>query len=171
MQWMRTNITAGETVMDYGTGSGILAIGALKLGAASADGTDIDPLAVDSSSYNATLNSSDDKFFCTLCDKDGGIVNEKVALRMDNAYYDVMVRLGSLVHICTYHCGMYKFLKHEYVSVARYPWHLGTCYMNMILRRHVRVPHIWLRASLRDGSSWAPFAVLCSGSLCNTAMW
>jgi len=91
MQWMRANITAGETVMDYGTGSGILAIGALKLGAASADGTDIDPLAVDSSSYNATLNGSDDKFFCTLCDKDGGIVNEKVALRMDNAYYDVMI--------------------------------------------------------------------------------
>jgi len=91
MQWMRSNIKAGETVMDYGTGSGILAIGALKLGAKSADGTDIDALAVESSMTNASLNGVADKFFCSECDKDGGIENEKVGLRMDNAYYDVMI--------------------------------------------------------------------------------
>jgi len=39
MQWMQRSLTGGELVMDYGAGSGILAIGALKLGAAQADGT------------------------------------------------------------------------------------------------------------------------------------
>eukprot|EP00959_Pyramimonas_sp_CCMP1952_P373312 7817875-Pyramimonas_sp.AAC.1 len=31
------------------------------------------------------------QFFCSECDKKGGIENEKIGLRMDNAYYDVMI--------------------------------------------------------------------------------
>jgi ribosomal protein L11 methyltransferase len=46
----------GEPVIDIGCGSGILAIGALKLGASYALGVDIDPEAVDSSRQNALLN-------------------------------------------------------------------------------------------------------------------
>eukprot|EP00879_Flechtneria_rotunda_P033157 GHRR01036694.1.p1 GENE.GHRR01036694.1~~GHRR01036694.1.p1 ORF type:complete len:182 (+),score=51.90 GHRR01036694.1:303-848(+) len=46
----------GSTVMDYGTGSGILAIAALLLGAESAVGTDTDPLAVRAAEANAALN-------------------------------------------------------------------------------------------------------------------
>ncbi len=43
-------------VLDYGCGSGILAIAALKLGAASATGVDIDPLALEAARYNARRN-------------------------------------------------------------------------------------------------------------------
>ncbi len=43
-------------VLDIGCGSGILAVAALKLGAAHALGVDIDPLAMDASSQNAALN-------------------------------------------------------------------------------------------------------------------
>ena len=46
----------GERVLDIGTGSGILAIAALKLGAACAEGVDIDPVAVRTACENATLN-------------------------------------------------------------------------------------------------------------------
>ncbi|XP_076944463.1 uncharacterized protein LOC143615127 [Bidens hawaiensis] len=49
-------IKGGETVLDYGTGSGILAIAALKFGAASAVGFDIDPQAITASRHNAALN-------------------------------------------------------------------------------------------------------------------
>jgi ribosomal protein L11 methyltransferase len=43
-------------VLDIGCGSGILAVAALKLGAAHALGVDIDPLAMEASSQNAALN-------------------------------------------------------------------------------------------------------------------
>ena len=52
----------GERVLDIGTGSGILAIAALKLGAASAEGVDIDPVAVRTACENAALNGVADRF-------------------------------------------------------------------------------------------------------------
>ena len=51
----------GERVLDIGTGSGILAIAALKLGAAQAEGVDIDPVAVRTAGENAALNGVADR--------------------------------------------------------------------------------------------------------------
>lgn len=56
MQWLEQNVRAGETVLDYGCGSGILAIVAKKLGAGDTVGIDIDPNAVEASRYNAERN-------------------------------------------------------------------------------------------------------------------
>lgn len=56
MQWLEQNVKAGETVLDYGCGSGILAIVARKLGAGPTVGIDIDPNAVEASRYNAERN-------------------------------------------------------------------------------------------------------------------
>lgn len=56
LEWLDGIDLAGKTVLDYGCGSGILAIAALKLGAASATGMDIDPQAVIASRQNAADN-------------------------------------------------------------------------------------------------------------------
>lgn len=50
-------IKGGESFLDYGTGSGILAIAALKFGADFAVGIDIDPQAITAARHNATLNN------------------------------------------------------------------------------------------------------------------
>ena len=55
-------VAGGERVLDIGTGSGILAIAALKLGAAAAEGVDIDPVAVRTACENAALNGVADRF-------------------------------------------------------------------------------------------------------------
>ncbi len=55
-------VKEGDVVLDAGTGTGILAIASLKLGARSALGFDIDTLAVESAAENATLNAVGDRF-------------------------------------------------------------------------------------------------------------
>lgn len=63
LQWLDCNLHGGETVLDYGCGSGILAIAALKLGAHSATGVDIDPQAIIASHANAEQNHVNAQFF------------------------------------------------------------------------------------------------------------
>ncbi len=56
LRWLDANLQGGESVLDYGCGSGILAIAALKLGAARAVGVDVDSQAVIASRDNAIAN-------------------------------------------------------------------------------------------------------------------
>jgi ribosomal protein L11 methyltransferase len=56
LAWLDGQDVAGQAVIDYGCGSGILAVAALKLGAASAWGVDIDPQAITASADNALKN-------------------------------------------------------------------------------------------------------------------
>ncbi len=58
LRWIAGHVSAVATgrVLDYGCGSGILAIGAAKFGASDVDAVDIDPAAVDSSLQNARAN-------------------------------------------------------------------------------------------------------------------
>lgn len=57
LRWLDAHLQGGETLLDYGCGSGILAIAAAKLGAAQVDGVDIDAQAVAASRDNAELNN------------------------------------------------------------------------------------------------------------------
>jgi ribosomal protein L11 methyltransferase len=56
LRWLARELRAGETVLDYGCGSGILAIAACRLGAARVVGTDVDPQALVASRANAMRN-------------------------------------------------------------------------------------------------------------------
>lgn len=66
MQWLAKQQTNGKRVIDFGCGSGILAIAALKLGAVSALGVDIDPQALQASSSNAEVNNVSEKLELVL---------------------------------------------------------------------------------------------------------
>ena len=56
LELLEKTIKKGDRVLDIGTGSGILGIAALKLGAESVTAVDIDPLAVKIAKENAALN-------------------------------------------------------------------------------------------------------------------
>lgn len=61
LEWLDGLDLQGKTVIDFGCGSGILAIAALKLGAKSAVGIDIDPQAILASRNNAEQNGVSDR--------------------------------------------------------------------------------------------------------------
>ena len=56
LEWLERNVAPGVTLLDYGCGSGILAIAAAKLGAQEVLGVDIDPQAVIAAEHNAERN-------------------------------------------------------------------------------------------------------------------
>ena len=57
LEWLEREVRGGERLLDYGCGSGILAIAAMKLGAGEAFGVDIDAAAVEAARANARLNA------------------------------------------------------------------------------------------------------------------
>lgn len=59
LEWLAENVNAGQNVLDYGCGSGILAIAAKMLGAEQVVGVDIDVQAVDTTHANALNNHVD----------------------------------------------------------------------------------------------------------------
>jgi ribosomal protein L11 methyltransferase len=61
LEWLDSLELAGKRVIDFGCGSGILAIAALKLGAAAAVGVDNDPQALTASADNAERNDVGDR--------------------------------------------------------------------------------------------------------------
>lgn len=67
LQWLEGNLRPSEKplVIDYGCGSGILAIAAMKLGAAKAIGVDIDRQAVEAARFNAQQNAVTIEFSTT----------------------------------------------------------------------------------------------------------
>lgn len=69
LEWLDGLDLNGKTVIDFGCGSGILAIAALKLGAKEAIGIDIDPQAIQASRDNAERNGVSDRLTLYLSDK------------------------------------------------------------------------------------------------------
>lgn len=66
LQWLERNVTSGARVIDYGCGSGILALAAVKLGAHHAYCFDIDPQALIATHDNASANGIAEQI--TVCD-------------------------------------------------------------------------------------------------------
>lgn len=89
-------VTPETRILDVGTGSGILSVGGVLLGAPSALGVDIDPVAVKVANENAEINEVTDKteFVCgDLTDK----VHGKFEIVTANIVADVIIRLLSTV--------------------------------------------------------------------------
>ena len=86
-------IQNGDTVLDVGCGSGILSIAAMLLGAKSAVGVDIDPLAVKTAKENAEKNGLKEPEYTTIC----GDLDDKVSDCYDvviaNIVADIIIRL------------------------------------------------------------------------------
>lgn len=91
LEWLDRNRPLNKRTVDYGCGSGILAIASLKLGAKHAWGTDIDPRALTSSADNAKRNSVADRY--TVCTTDTLHECLNADLVMANILANVLIEL------------------------------------------------------------------------------
>lgn len=91
LKLMEENISEGDSVIDVGTGSGILMIAADRLGASEIYGTDIDELAVESAKENLELNNiSEDKAKVYKGDLISVVENKKFDVVVANILADVL---------------------------------------------------------------------------------
>ena len=85
-------VTSGTTVLDIGTGSGVLGISAVKLGAKKSVMTDIDQVAVLSAKHNAEINEVAEKCEVWRSDLLNG-VSDVADLAVANITAEILVRL------------------------------------------------------------------------------
>jgi ribosomal protein L11 methyltransferase len=86
---LQKHLKPGDSILDVGTGSGILSIAALKLGAAHAIGTDLDEAAVNASKENMAENGISEKDFELIL---GNIIDdESVKASVGDETCDIVV--------------------------------------------------------------------------------
>ena len=88
MRELERAIQGGEQVLDLGSGSGILSITALLLGASHATGVDIDPKAEDIARQNAAINQIFADRFTALT---GDVIGDTAMMEKLEAHYDVVL--------------------------------------------------------------------------------
>lgn len=84
LEWLDAQVLTGKSVIDYGCGSGILAIAALLLGAERAIGYDNDPQALVASFDNAEQNGVADRLQMALVETDGESLGEQATVVLAN---------------------------------------------------------------------------------------
>ncbi len=90
-------VKTGDTVLDIGCGSGILAISSLLLGAESAFGVDIDPLAVKTAVENGKMNNFDEPKLTFVCGDLADKVTEKYSVVVANIVADIIILFSTQV--------------------------------------------------------------------------
>jgi len=95
LEWLADTLQGGETVLDYGCGSGVLAIGAARLGAGRVVGVDIDPEAVLTARANALANGVVEALFflpdgSAVLDADAEPPGEQGSVLLDTRF-DVVI--------------------------------------------------------------------------------
>lgn len=95
LSWLAEQNLTGKTVIDYGCGSGILAIAALKLGAKEAWGVDNDPLALPVAMENAEKNGVSDHLHTAL--PEDFPANRQADLVLANILAEPLQQLASMI--------------------------------------------------------------------------
>ncbi|MGB5441444.1 MAG: 50S ribosomal protein L11 methyltransferase [Gammaproteobacteria bacterium] len=94
LEWLDAHAPEGKRVIDYGCGSGILAIAACKLGADRVCALDIDPQALQATRDNASRNAVED---CLEVRLSGELATDPVDLVMANILANPLIELAGLL--------------------------------------------------------------------------
>ncbi|MCR4681896.1 MAG: 50S ribosomal protein L11 methyltransferase [Clostridiales bacterium] len=93
IRMLEDSVRPGDSVLDVGTGSGILGIVAMKLGAGSCNAYDIDPVAAEVARENFSVNGFTDNVECGVADLLRGVKKQKYDVICANIVADIILRL------------------------------------------------------------------------------
>jgi ribosomal protein L11 methyltransferase len=119
LRYLEKELKGGERVLDYGCGSGILAIAAARLGAAHVAATDNDPLAVETTRVNAQANGV--RVFAALPDQ---LPQADYDVAVSNILAQPLIELAPRLGPCAARIALTGILASQADEVARAyaPW-------------------------------------------------
>ncbi len=110
IEWLQQVVTPADRVLDLGTGSGILAMVALRLGAAAVVGEDFDPVAIDCARDYAQVNGFDARLTWLLGDAQARTADDRFEPTLVLANLDRQTLLGAAETLCGYASGGARLL-------------------------------------------------------------
>ena len=94
--WLETNLIVGKSLLDYGSGSGILSIAGKKLGAGYTTGIEIDPKAIDNAKKNVLLNNLEIQYHDSDEQLLGQVFDNVIANILSDTLIDITPKLKLL---------------------------------------------------------------------------
>ena len=110
IEWLQQAVRPDDRVLDVGTGSGILAMVALRLGATEALGVDFDAVAVDCAREYAQINGFDRRLTLTVGHAQSGQSHDTFDPTLVLANLDRQTLLASADSLCGYAAGGARLL-------------------------------------------------------------
>ncbi len=127
LEYLSNSTLSGKTVIDYGCGSGILAIAALALGADKAIGIDVDPKSIEASIKNAEINHVESRFcvdFPDLIDTVPGdlVIANILADTLITLYEEILLltKPGTILLLCGILAHQEQRVRRHYASEFRF---------------------------------------------------
>ncbi|MBS0170323.1 MAG: 50S ribosomal protein L11 methyltransferase [Nitrospira sp.] len=110
IEWLQHCVMPTDRVLDVGTGSGILAMVALRLGADAAVGEDCDPVAIDCAREYAQTNGFDGRLMLVVRDAQGAQALDRIPPTLVLANLDRQTLLLAADSLCGYASGGARLL-------------------------------------------------------------
>lgn len=120
IEWLQQVVQPGDRVLDVGTGSGVLAMVALRLGAMEALGVDFDAVAVDCAREYAQINGFDRRLTLAVGHAQSGQPHDRFDPTLVLANLDRQTLLASADSLCGYAAGGARLLLSGLLLEQRY---------------------------------------------------
>ena len=159
IEWLQQVVQPGDRVLDVGTGSGVLAMVALRLGAKEALGVDFDAVAVDCAREYAQINGFDRRLTLAVGHAQSGQPHDRFDPTLVLANLDRQTLLASADSLCGYAAGGARLLLSGLLLEQRYE--IEEAYASRgVYVRAVRERDGWLALEATGMES-------CDGGLCS----
>ena len=97
LEWIEKNLVKNESLLDFGSGSGILSIAGKKFGSGTTVGIEIDPKAIENAEENCKLNNVEISFHRTMSESSEKLFDTVIS----NTLFNTLIHIKEDLKLCT----------------------------------------------------------------------